>query len=248
MTIKGQIKKLVEKLTYTHIYRVLPRGIDLFQDIPNHLPLLHVDVVFDVGANVGQSARDFLDSFPKSQIYCFEPVGETFRRLQLTLKGYDRIHCFQLAFGALQGKGRMLHQGSTDMFYLLNPSKNVSVNDDSYLEEVDIETLDEFCRSRKLNHIGYLKIDTEGGDLEVLRGSKNMLNAHQIDLVQVEAGMNCRNERHVPFEALKEFLESKKYFLFGIYEQVHEWPTKEPHLRRSNCVFVSEAVIKANRQ
>jgi hypothetical protein len=27
---------------------------------------------------------------------------------------------------------------------------------------------------------------------------------------------------------------------------VNEWPTKEPHLRRTNPVFISDRVIKAN--
>ena len=67
-----------------------------------------------------------------------------------------------------------------------------------------------------------------------------------IDFIEVEAGMNPWNERQVPFEILKAHLESKNYFLFGIYEQVHEWPTKAPHLRRANAVFLSERLIQAN--
>jgi len=246
MTIQSQIKKPVEKLRVTRVYRFLPRGIDLSQDISNHLPALHLDVLFDVGANIGQSAMKFLSWFPNSHIYCFEPVGDTFRKLQENLKGNDHFDSFQLALGAYRGKGKMLLQGASDMFSLLNLSKDVMVNDGSNVEEIDLETLDGFCHDRTIDKINYLKIDTEGSDLEVLKGAENMLSAHRIDLVEVEAGMNCRNKRHVPFEILKEFLESKKYFLFGIYEQVHEWPTKEPHLRRINPVFVSEPVIKAN--
>lgn len=70
-----------------------------------------------------------------------------------------------------------------------------------------------------------------------------MLNEQRIDFVEVEAGMNAGNKRHVPFETLKEYLESKNYLLFGIYEQVHEWPTNEPHLRRTNAVYLSRRMI-----
>jgi FkbM family methyltransferase len=248
LNIKRQTKKLIEKLTGTHIYRVLPHGVDLLQDITNHLTRFQVNIVFDVGANVGQSANKYLDWFPKSQIYCFEPVRGTFRELQGNLKSNDHIHCFHLAFGASKGKGEMVTQGSSDMFFLSNPSKGVSVNMESIIEKVDVETLYEFCSGKKISQINYLKIDTEGGDLEVLRGSEKMLSKQTIDLVEVEAGMNCRNERHVPFEVLKQYLESKKYYLFGIYEQVNEWPSKEPHLRRTNPVFISERVINANKE
>jgi hypothetical protein len=73
-----------------------------------------------------------------------------------------------------------------------------------------------------------------------------MLSRQQIDAVEVEAGMNSKNRRHVPFDVFSKFFEERNYFLFGIYEQVNEWPTKEPHLRRSNPVFISDRVIKAN--
>jgi len=42
-------------------------------------------------------------------------------------------------------------------------------------------------------------------------------------------------------------LESKNYYLFGIYEQVEEWRTSEPHLRRTNLVFISESARNASR-
>jgi hypothetical protein len=92
-----------------------------------------------------------------------------------------------------------------------------------------------------------MKIDTEGADLDVLKGAERMLNEQRIDIVKVEAGMNPTNHLHVPFEVLKNYLESKHYFLFGIYEQKHEWPTKHPHLRRTNPIFISQQVIENNR-
>jgi FkbM family methyltransferase len=246
MTVTIQLKNLIEKITGTHIHRVWPFGNDLCQDIRNDLPVFRADVVFDVGANKGQSARKFLRCFPQSQIYCFEPASHTFRQLQESLKGNERVHSFQAALGASKGKGRLLLDGPPEMFRLLDPSQGASARDDLNVEEVEMETLDEFCRDASINQISYLKIDTEGGDLAVLEGAENMLSEHRIELVEVEAGMHSGNERHVPFEVLKEFLESKGFLLFGIYEQVREWPTNEPHLRRTNPVFVSERTIRAN--
>ena len=243
MSLKHRIKQLVEHLANIHIYRVLPRGIDIAYDIHNSFPMYRIDVVFDVGAHVGQSAKRFLDCFTISHIYCFEPVSDTFRRLQDTLQGNNRVHCVQIGLGSFKGKGKMALKGSSDLFFLLDQSKNSPANEDVMTEDVDIVTLDEFCLARKIGQINYLKIDTEGGDLDILRGSVNMLNEQRIDFVEVEAGMNASNKRHVPFETLKGYLESRNYFLFGIYEQVDEWPTKEPHLRRTNPVFISRRMI-----
>jgi len=71
----------VERLTASHIYRILPRGINFAVDIQSTFPGYKIKTIFDVGANVGQSAKKFLVQFPGSHIYCFEPVTDTFRLL-----------------------------------------------------------------------------------------------------------------------------------------------------------------------
>jgi FkbM family methyltransferase len=245
MSLIQKLKELVEELTSTR-NQSLPRGVDSIQDIATYLPMLPVDMIFDVGANVGQSAALYAKRFPKSRIYCFEPASDTFHQLRDMLKGSNLVACYQLAFGASSRKEKMVLQGSSNMFFLLDTSKSSQIDDDVKTEWVDVVTLDEFCQTNEVERINYLKIDTEGGDLDVLKGSVMMLSEQRIDLVEVEAGMNPKNDRHVPFEALKAFLESHQYFLFGIYEQFHEWPTREPHLRRTNPIFISQKTIEAN--
>ncbi len=246
MSWKSKIKKFAERLSGTHIYRVLPRGIDFAKDISCALPMYRPNVIFDVGANVWQSAKQFLAEFPSAHIFCFEPVTNTYRLLQHSLQDNKRVDCYQIAFGSSKKTGQMILQGSSDMFYLIDQSSE-SPNKDTLLESVIVDTLDDFCQMNKVDNISYLKIDTEGGDLEVLKGAVMMLSEQRIDIVQVETGMNPANGRHVSLESIKEFLESNRYYLFGIYEQVNEWPTGEPHLRRTNPIFISQQVIDKNK-
>jgi hypothetical protein len=74
-----------------------------------------------------------------------------------------------------------------------------------------------------------------------------MLREQRIDMVQVEAGMYSGNTRHVPFEIFKQYLEQRQYFVFGIYEQMHEWTEHAPHLRRTNPVFISRHLLESNK-
>jgi FkbM family methyltransferase len=238
---------MVDRENYRLLYLAArTRGIDIFDDIKNYLATLEVKVVFDVGANIGQSAQSYLKNFAESKIYCFEPVEETFLHLQRSLRGHDNILTFKIALSSTKGTGKMVLEGPSDQFFLLNTPRDGQVDGRSPLEEVNLETIDEFCREHKIDRINFLKIDAEGGDFNVLMGADEMLSRHQIDVVQVEAGMNSKNKRHVPFNVFSKFFEQRHYFLFGIYEQVNEWPTKEPHLRRTNPVFISDRVIKAN--
>jgi FkbM family methyltransferase len=221
--------------------------MDLRRDIASSLPTYRIRIVFDVGANVGQSAIDYLNWFPESHIYCFEPVRRTFEELEANLRDNERIQCFRLAVGSSTGKGKMVLEGTSDLFFLSSQPAKRRVGGAAAEEDVEMITLDEFCQARTVSHINYLKIDTEGGDLEVLKGAENMIVEQRIDLLEVEAGMNPSNERHVPFGILKDYLEARGYFLFGVYEQSREWPSNEPHLRRTNPVFISKRMIEMNR-
>lgn len=157
--------KLLGQMTASHIYRnhSLPRGIDVFQDIVNFLPVFRADIVFDIGANVGQSSKLYLANFPSSHIYCFEPVTDTFRQLQDNLSGNERVDCYRLALGSGKGKGKMVLQGSCVDFFLLDQSKASPRGNGVATESVDIVTIDEFCQMKAIDYINYLKVDTEGG-------------------------------------------------------------------------------------
>lgn len=241
---KQALRRLFERLTGTHIYRTLPRGVDRFADIKSCLPNLHVGVVFDVGANIGQSARSFRTNLQDAKIYCFEPVGATYRQLEGRLRGDDNVEIFRLALGAESGPGTMVLEGISEMYFLRRASGMAAGN--APVEQVTVETLDHFCQGNGIERINYLKIDTEGADLDVLKGAEDMLRQQQVDVIEAECGMNGRNKRHVGLEALTSFLEDKNYLLFGIYEQVNEWPTRAPNLRRANPIFISETVVRAN--
>jgi hypothetical protein len=49
----------------------------------------------------------------------------------------------------------------------------------------------------------------------VLKGAGDMLDRGCIDIIEIEAGMNPRNQRHIPLETPKKYLESRGYFLFA---------------------------------
>jgi len=61
--------------------RYIPHGQSVFYDIQRFSKKKKLDTLFNIGANVGQTANGLVRYFPKSQIYCFEPVSMTFNIL-----------------------------------------------------------------------------------------------------------------------------------------------------------------------
>jgi FkbM family methyltransferase len=243
MGIKRKLADVLENLFGVHIYREVPIGISVDDDIARRLPNYRLDMIFDVGANIGQSAYAYLSDYPYSTIYCFEPIAETFKELESNMRSKQQVKCFQLAFGASTGNATMTSEGTSTMNCVVNEDSS-NDHDAGKTEIVNSTTLDDFCIKNDVRHISYLKIDTEGGDFDVLKGADNMFSNKHVDIVEVEAGMNPHNHHHVAFEILKEFLEGHGYLIFGVYEQVNEWPEGKPNLRRANAVFISEAMVR----
>lgn len=243
------IKRLLSRaqsMTGVRVYpasQITERGIDLFHDLDWYLPNTRIRSVFDVGANVGQSALRYAQEFPDAVIHSFEPVASTFATLSQAVPA--RVHCHQIALGAAQDSGRMVKQGKTEMFYLLGDK---AVPDTAVLEQVSVDTLDGFCGRHHISRIDFLKIDTEGSDMAVLEGAAGLLRDQRIGIIQVEASMNSGNTHHVHLCAFMTHLEPRGYRLFALYEQWPEWPAREPHLRRTNLVFISAETIAANRR
>ena len=213
------------------VYRAFqraPRGMDICFDLSK---LLQPTVIFDVGANVGQSAIHYLAWFPDADIYCFEPSEQNATELRKRLN--KRARTFELAFGSHPGKASLAHTGTPDTFRIADGGE----------EEVFVDTIDEFCRNNQIDIIDFLKIDTEGYDLEVLKGAETMLRQGRILAVQVEAGMSPENNMHVPFNSFKLHLEEREYRLFAFYDQIPEWPTRQQHLRRANPLYIHKRLL-----
>lgn len=209
------------------------RGADVCTDVATFTKPV---IIFDVGANIGQSAVKFRRRFPKASIHCFEPSARNAERIRR--RGIRNVAVHAIGLGSAPATA-MLSTGHDPAIFRISDQGD---------EQVRVETIDGFCAENGIDRIDFLKIDTEGHDLEVLKGAATMLGSGHIVAIQVEAGMNPENSLHVPFEALKAFLEGHGYRLFGFYDQVNEWPTKQLHLRRANPMFVSAEVIGTPRR
>jgi Methyltransferase FkbM domain len=97
-------------------------------------------------------------------------------------------------------------------------------------------------RDLNIAHVDFMKIDTEGHDLEVLFGFEPVLD--QVDFIQVEAGMNPYNTTHVAFGKLDGMLQESGFYLFLILDQKMEWKRRgRPVLRRCNPVFINLRLV-----
>lgn len=144
-------------------------------------------VVFDVGANVGDwTALVLRVAGGAVDCHLFEPTRESSEALERRFGGDGRVRITRTALADRSGAAVMRAYGGT--------SKVNSLVDgqfhpgDSELEEVPMLTGDAYCRSRGIEAIDLLKIDTEGFEWNVLAGFEGMLREKRIRIIQFEYG------------------------------------------------------------
>lgn len=109
-------------------------------------------------------------------------------------------------------------------------------------QSVQVATLDMVTDELGVEQIDLLKVDTEGGDLDVLLGARKLLENQRVRLVQVEAGVASDNHKHVGQRELEDHMTSFGYQIFGLYDQAYDWPSGRPLLRRVNIAFINSLV------
>jgi FkbM family methyltransferase len=206
-----------------------------FSDIIMRCKNVDMSMIFDVGANDGESCLNYSRVFPDSRILTFEPVPKTFAKLLDNTSRTRNIMPMNIALGDIDGNLSMQISGTSTMNRVVSGS-----NPGSRL--VQACRLDTFCNKSNIHHINFLKIDTEGHDFSVLAGCGEFIK--NIDFIQCEASANDYNQFHNSYLEIFKFMTSKSFYLFKIYGQTFEWGNGGyPVCRRLDAVFINKKMV-----
>ena len=195
----------------------LPCCTDLVIDLDRLGVDLNDRVIVDVGANEGQTTDYFQKPYPRSQIVCIEPFPASFEICRRRFASNSKISCLQLALGAAPGQ-QSLYLAAESQLHSLKP-ETAAANGHSI--QVAVDTLDNVCERLGLGKIDFLKIDTEGADLDVLRGGSRVMSKNGIGFIFAECGFDLSDQRHTSFFDLYSYLHERGFNFLGLYN-VHQ--------------------------
>jgi FkbM family methyltransferase len=152
-----------------------------------HLRGVASGVFFDVGANHGSYTACLRRLVPGARIYAFEPHPRSFAQLQQDVAPGDTVLVNQ-ALSSSAGDMTLYdlaeHDGSTQASL---SHEAVALFTSTVVEHaVHCTTLDAFIREHDIARIDLLKVDTEGFDLDVLKGARTALAEGRIGVIQFE--------------------------------------------------------------
>lgn len=206
-------------------------------------------VVFDVGANTGDWTQEVLNQGHDVEIHLFEPIPNVYQKLLRNLADKmpsGKIIPFNLALG---------HKEEVKTFYYYEDLSVLS----TFYRRVEVEkqgnfnppksfpvvttTIDIYCQQQEIKRINFLKIDVEGGELDVLYGAKHFLETGRIDYLQFEYGGTYLDSQRTLKEAF-EYLQKFRYSIFKILPSGLEYKQtflpKYENFEYSNFLAVNE--------
>ena len=165
-------------------------------------------IIFDIGCFRGNFTKNFIKNEQKlglkSSFFLFDPNPNVKNYLKLILKK-EKIKYFNLAIdnsnsekkfylnNFFEPSGSSLNTMHKDdkkwknsrkiFMQMLQPFKSIK---DFTEINVQTQTLDDFCLNTKIENIDVLKIDTEGNELNVLKGAKRLLSENKINVIYTE--------------------------------------------------------------
>ena len=174
--------------------RIYPLLDDYHQSrIIRYLKKFKINYFIDVGAHKGEFLNHILKIKCK-KIYCFEPQKNVFNTLRKRYKNNKKVELFNIGL-ADKNSIRMFHVSKLSLTSTFSESKNtffsklknfILNSDDSYIDKYKLKTkkIDDIFVNKNIENI-FLKIDVEGFELNVLRGSKKMLKK-KVNFVLIE--------------------------------------------------------------
>lgn len=221
--------------------RYFPRGQNVLYDIQRFSGKKHLDILFDVGANVGQTVTGLIQYFPKSQIYCFEPVSKSFNNLFSNFSNRSNVHCIQKGLGSANGFANIvLHDNSELNTLVVNgPREDSKIGE----EKIKLETIDRFTVAENITHIDFLKMDVQGWEMQVLLGSETLLRDKRIRFIYTEVGFRRCDRDMQHFSEINDYLENKGFWLCGFYDQFR-WGDKKEYLGFTNALYIQPDFLK----
>jgi FkbM family methyltransferase len=141
------------------------------------------------------------------RVFCFEPSGVSYKELKARHGNNPLVELVPLGLGATNEKRKLYFDiegsGWASVFQRKDTGFNHPLENS---EEINLISLDEFCKSNDISRIHFVKADVEGFELSVLQGAKDMLP--NIDFIQFEfsfANYNSKTYLFDFFEILADF-------------------------------------------
>jgi FkbM family methyltransferase len=218
--------------------------LHLKNDLKRRLKIINhckIDVIFDIGANIGQYALKMRNLGYSKKLISFEPLKADFEILKRAASRDKYWIVNNYALGDDDTVGFINISGSSDNSSILNmlPKHSESKAGLSYIakQEIEIKKLDTVFSSfvEKKDKV-MIKIDTQGYEKNVIDGAIESLK--RISIIQLEMSIVQLYEGEMLLPEMIKYIENKGYQLFSLENGHYNRQTGQ--LLQADGIFVNK--------
>ena len=190
--------------------------------------LKNINIFLDVGAHEGESIEIFVKNFTINKIYSFEPSPINFLKLNnkvnLFSKNFKDLEIYIENVGLGKEKKRIdlkqLNESSSSTINEINKNSKYfkkkffflnKLNTKDFYKNIDIQIirLDEYLNNNSIEYINFMKVDTEGYELNVLKGLGTKI--HNVQYIMFEHHYHDMLIKTYKFSDINELLVKNNF-------------------------------------
>ena len=179
-------------------------------------------IIFDIGANKGLTTTEYLKFFPYAEIHAFEPFSDLFPLWQQITASNKHIHFNPVGVAEKSGTISFNVNSNHDTNSVLESIKIGAASDVNCKtikrETIQVVSIDEYCKANNISEIDIVKIDTQGSELAILKGMKNLLTAKKIKLIYTETYFKQQYAEQPLLFDIAKYLQQFGYYIQDMYD------------------------------
>ena len=197
-----------------------------------------IKTIIDIGANEGQFIDKISKILPGVNIYSFEPLKDSFIKLEKKISDKKNITVFNFALGDEEKENiinRNEYSPSSSLLELTDLHKNAFPITKKVKEErVYIKVLDKIASELELKKKVMIKIDVQGYELNVLRGAENAIK--DVDIILIETSFYELYKKQPLFKEIYNFLSDRGFNYYGSLEQLYDG--RDGKILQADSIFI----------
>jgi len=197
---------------------------------------LNPNFIIDIG--VGYGTPELYKAFPNKNFILVEPLLEFEKPITEICSIYKAKWVKKAAGSIKQKKGLKVDELDLQVSSFYDKSSLTTTNNRIYEKFIQVDILDNIVDEVESQGPYLLKIDTEGHELDVLKGAKNVLA--KTELIIAEVSIAKRYHDSYTFAELIAFLNTVGFSLLDVLNQTKTPPrfmdmvfTKKPWVKNS---------------